>query len=230
MAQSNLWYLENIDAEGIFCPQKIGQPMDNHKVYNYKKGDHVFTPRQKADTIYFISQGRVKIVSDSPEEKTITKAILGAGEIFGELAMVGEDVRRDYAIAMENAEICQISRASMTELFRERHPIYIFIMNLIGSRAIRMEKRLEALVFKDSRSRIVEFLVDLNEQKGQRAGYEWIVRNFITHQEIANLTATSRQTVTTVLNELKNKNIITFNRKRLLIRDLDLLKDEILAA
>ena len=48
----------------------------------------------------------------------------------------------------------------------------------------------------------------------------------MTHQEIANLTATSRQTVTTILNELRNKNIITFNRRRLLIRDMDLLAQE----
>lgn len=90
-----------------------------------------------------------------------------------------------------------------------------------------MEKRLESMVFKDSRSRIIEFLVDLNSERGQRVGYEWVVRNFMTHQEIANLTATSRQTVTTVLNELKSKNIITFNRKRLLIRDINLLAQEV---
>jgi len=90
-----------------------------------------------------------------------------------------------------------------------------------------MENRLESLVFKDSRSRIVEYLVELVRKGGQRIGYEWVVRNFITHQEIANLTATSRQTVTTVLNELRAAEIITFNRKRLLIRDLDKLKQEI---
>lgn len=62
------------------------------------------------------------------------------------------------------------------------------------------------------------------EKKGQRIGYEWVVRNFITHQEIANLTATSRQSVTTLLNELRNDGILTFDRKRLLIRDFDRLK------
>jgi CRP-like cAMP-binding protein len=57
-------------------------------------------------------------------------------------------------------------------------------------------------------------------------GFERVVRKFITHQEIANLTATSRQTVTTVLNELRAKNLLTFNRKRLLIRDMDKLSEE----
>lgn len=100
------------------------------------------------------------------------------------------------------------------------------MMRLIGNRAIEMERRLESLVFKDSRSRIIEYIIDLNDKRGQRIGYEWVIRKFITHQEIANLTATSRQTVTTVLNELKTKNLITFNRKRLLIRDLDKIKEE----
>ena len=64
------------------------------------------------------------------------------------------------------------------------------------------------------------------KKKGQRVGFEMLVRKFYTHQEIANLTATSRQTVTTVLNELRNKNVLTFNRQRLLIRDMELLRKE----
>ena len=64
-------------------------------------------------------------------------------------------------------------------------------------------------------------------KRGQRVGYEYVVRKFITHQEIANLTATSRQTVTTVLNDLRNRNLLTFNRRRLLVRDLDALKEEV---
>jgi CRP/FNR family transcriptional regulator, cyclic AMP receptor protein len=91
---------------------------------------------------------------------------------------------------------------------------------------LEMEQRLESLVFKDSRTRIIEFLKSLAAKRGQRVGYEMLVRKFLTHQEIANLTATSRQTVTTVLNELRNKNILIFNRRRLLIRDMDKLAAE----
>jgi CRP-like cAMP-binding protein len=89
-----------------------------------------------------------------------------------------------------------------------------------------MENRLQSLVFKDSRTRIIDYLVSLVHKKGQRVGYEMLVRKFLTHQEIANLTATSRQTVTTVLNELRNKDILTFDRKRLLVRDMEALEKE----
>jgi CRP/FNR family cyclic AMP-dependent transcriptional regulator len=111
----------------------------------------------------------------------------------------------------------------MKSLLRDHNGLNMFLMRIMGSRVLEMEKRLESLVFKDSRTRIVEYLRDLATNKGQRVGYEMLVRNFLTHQEIANLTATSRQTVTTVLNELRNDNILTFNRKRLLIRDMEKL-------
>jgi len=92
-----------------------------------------------------------------------------------------------------------------------------------------METRLENLVFKDSRSRIIDFLLELSDKRGERVGYETVVRKFLTHQEIANLTATSRQTVTTVLNDLRSKGLIKFDRRRLLIRDKDKLVTELSA-
>lgn len=223
MTESNVWFLENIDAEGIFCPKKTDSQGHN----TFSKGDFIFKQEDSADKIYYITSGRVKIGTVGDTDKSVTKAILSAGEIFGEKVLAGEDKRRDFAQAIEKTEVCVIERSQMGNLFKDHNPLYLFLLKLIGSRALKMEKRLESLVFKDSRSRIIEFLVDLNDERGERVGYEWVVRKFITHQEIANLTATSRQTVTTVLNELKSKNIITFNRKRLLIRDLDLLKGEV---
>ena len=227
MSDQGLWYLENIDVTGIFCPKKLSMANDNHTVENFSKGSHVYLPEDAANKIYFITEGRIKIGSHGSQDKEITKAILGKGEVFGELALVDTDARRDYALAMEETKVCVITKDEMKSLMKEHSQLNLFIMKLMGKRAINMEKRLESLVFKDSRSRIIEFLADLVKQKGQRVGYEMIVRKFITHQEIANITATSRQTVTTVLNELRNKNILTFNRKRLLIRNMEELNKEI---
>ena len=86
-----------------------------------------------------------------------------------------------------------------------------------------MERKVESLVFKDSRTRIVEFLRDWADEKGKKIGYETMMKNYLTHKDIASLTGTSRQTVTTILNELKDKNIINFDRRRILIRDMDKL-------
>ena len=226
-ANQSLWYLENIDVTGIFCPKKIGRgDLDNHAQKLFKKGEYIYLPDEHADKIFFVTNGRVKIGTYSDAGKEITKSILNAGEVFGELSLIGERKRRDFAFAMEDTSTCILSVAEMNSLMRGYSGLNLFLMKILGSRVLEMEQRLESLVFKDSRTRVVEFLRDLADKKGQRVGYEMLVRKFMTHQEIANLTATSRQTVSTVLNELRNKNIITFNRRRLLIRDMDLLAKE----
>jgi len=127
---------------------------------------------------------------------------------------------------MEDTNLCCMNNEEMKALMKDSSSVSMFMLKVMGSRVLNMENRLESLVFKDSRSRIVEFLVDEVEKKGQRIGYEYVLRGFLTHQEIANITATSRQTVTTLLNDLRNRNIITFDRRRLLVRDLDALKAE----
>lgn len=227
MQEQTLWFLENIDVKGIFCPNKMGTVEDSHVHKHFEKGKYIYLPDQSSDKIYFITSGRVKIGTYGNSGKEVTKAIISEGEIFGELSIIGESTRRDFAYVMEETTCCVLTVDEMKELMKDHSKLGLFFMKMMGSRVLEMEQRLESLVFKDSRSRIVEFIVDLAERKGQRVGYEWVVRKFITHQEIANLTATSRQTVTTVLNELRNDNLLTFNRKRLLVRNLEQLKEEI---
>ncbi len=230
MDQQAFWYLENIDVTGIFCPKKLGNIDDTHTQRTFKKGEYIYLPEDQSDKIYFLTEGRVKIGSYSDSGKEITKAILSNGEVFGELALAGEQKRRDFAYVMEKTQVCIVSTDEMKGLLRDHNGLNLFLMKIMGSRVLEMEKRLESLVFKDSRSRIVEFLIDLVDKRGKRVGYEMLVRQFMTHQEIANLTATSRQTVTTVLNELRNKNILKFDRRRLLIRDMELLNGELVTS
>lgn len=225
-----LWYLENIDMNDIFCPNKLESNMDSDSDHlkEFKKNDFIFMVDEVSDKVFFIVSGRIKIGTYSEKGKEITKAILSKGEVFGELSIINSDnARRDFAQAMEPSVVCAMSTEQMKMLMKNHSSLSLFFMKIIGSRVLEMEKRLESMVFKDSRTRIVDYIIELVAKKGQRVGYEFVVRNFLTHQEIANITATSRQTVTTTLNELKNKDLITFNRKRLLVRDLEMLKGEV---
>jgi CRP-like cAMP-binding protein len=226
---NNLWHLENIDVSGVFCPKKMGNGgLDQLTHRNFKRGEYIFLPDEDADKVYFVFEGRVKIGTYSENGKEITKTILGPGEVFGELSIISDvqEKRRDFAYSMEKTTICVLTMEQIKSLMREYNGLSLFMMKIMGRRVLQMEKRLESLVFRDSRTRIIEFLYNLASEKGQRVGYEMVVRKFMTHQEIANLTATSRQTVTTLLNELRSSNVLTFDRKRLLVRDMDLLKKE----
>lgn len=222
---SNIWFFENIDLYKIFCPHKQKDTLTQHEFNAYKKDDFIYFSEEPSNHVFLVAQGRVKIGSYSDDGKEIIKAILQPGEIFGEMALYGEEKRRDFAQAMDKeVSICPLTLDDMEELMRRNQELSIKLRKLVGFRLQKVERRLESLVFKDARTRIVEFLRDLAVERGQKVGYETLVKNFLTHQDIASLTATSRQTVTTVLNELREANMINFDRKRLLIRDLEKLK------
>ena len=85
---------------------------------------------------------------------------------------------------------------------------------------MNVERKMESLIFKDARTRIVDLIKEMAEKYGQKIGDETLLKHKLTHQDMANLTATSRQTVTITLNELKDQDQIYMERGKLLIRNL----------
>lgn len=222
--ETNLWHLENFNllkALSTIEKLKIAKKVKDSQV---KKNEYIYFPEDPSSSIFFLKKGRVKIGTYSDDGKEIIKAILGPGEIFGELSLVGEGKRKDFAMALDNeVTLCALGMNEMEALMEENANLSLKVTKLIGFRLQRTERRLESLIFKDARSRIIDFIVDMSRENGKPIGKEILVKHFLTHQDIANLTATSRQTVTTILNELKESNLIHLERNQFLIRDIDRL-------
>lgn len=220
-----LWYFESVNLYNTLCPHKTKVLAEKHEFRHYKRDQYIYFPDEVSDHIYMIAKGRVKIGHYLDDGKEVVKAILTVGELFGELALAGEDTRTDFAQAMEeDTTVCPLSVAELKALMKDDQELSFRLLKLVGLRLMRMERKLELLVFKDARTRIIEFLRDAASWKGKKVGFETMIPTRLTHKDIAALTGTSRQTVTTILNELKDKNLIYFDRKKILIRDLETLK------
>ncbi len=223
--ETKLWHLENFNLfKTLSALEKITMST-KVKHDHLKKNEYIYFPDDPSSAIFFLKGGRVKIGSYSDNGKEIIKAILNPGEVFGELSLAGEEKRNDFAIALDNKiTVCSLSMEDMEAMIEKNPMIGLKITKLIGFRLQKIERRLESLVFKDARSRIVDFIVDLGNEKGKAIGKEILVKHNLTHLDIANLTATSRQTVTTVLNDLKDKDLIYLERNQFLIREINQLK------
>ncbi len=220
-----LWFFESVNLYQTLCPHKVKTLAEKHTYNHYKKDQFIYFPEEAAQDIFMIVSGRVKIGHYLEDGKEVVTAILSTGEIFGELALAGEEKRRDFAQSMDgNTTICPLSITDLKELMKVNKELSFSLLKLVGLRLMKVERKLELLVFRDARTRIVEFLKDAASWKGKKVGFETMIPTRLTHKDIAALTGTSRQTVTTILNELKEKNLINFDRKKILIRDLDNLK------
>lgn len=119
-SDQSLWYLENIDLSGILCPRKIQRgDLDTHEQKVFEKGSYIYLPDEYADRMFFITEGRVKIGTYSDQGKEVTKAIIRPGEVFGELSMIGENRRHDFAYAMEQTHTCVMTVGDLEDMMRE---------------------------------------------------------------------------------------------------------------
>lgn len=223
--QSKLWHLERINLLHNLSEEELKEMDRRTTMKTAEKNEYVYFPNEPSKVLFFLKKGRIKIGRYSDEGKEIIKAILYPGEVFGEMGIIGESERQDFALAMDNdTRMCTISTDEFREIMNANHYLSLEMTKNIGEKLRSIERRLESLIFKDARERVIDFMKEMAEKYGKKIGLEVLVKHDLTHQDIANLTATSRQTVTTVLNDLKDQDLIYMERKRFLIRDLDKLK------
>jgi CRP-like cAMP-binding protein len=192
-------------------------------IHSFVKHQVLYKPGQPANQVFFLLKGVVKVAVHA-EKKDIIKYVVRAGNLFGESCLTGETHRRDFAYAMDDqVEALEFDSNTLLAIMRNNFAFAQSLLHFLGERLRYTETQLEKVVLKDSKSRILEYLHQMGIEQGRRIGFETLVKHNMTHQDIADLTGTSRQMVTAVLNQLKRSNVLYFNRKKILFRDLNAL-------
>lgn len=218
---STIWFFEDSNLFSMLCPHKFKAYKKDHSFNFYNKSDYIYFEEDSANKVYLIEKGKVKIGYYAEDGSEVIKAILTRGEIFGEKAILGEDLRNEFAQSVDNTtSICPIGVETMHDLMRNNHSFSLKIYKFIGLRFRRLERRLQVLLFKDTKTRLVEFFTELKEDFGYccpNTG-DTIIKHPYTQGDIANLIGTSRSTLNILMNELKENNIIDFNRKEIRLK------------
>jgi CRP-like cAMP-binding protein len=210
--QREFWFFDDVNLFQIMCPHKLGEQIKEGHFRSYSKGEVIYFTEDPATTLYLIANGKVRLMRYTPKGDEVVLNILTRGELFGELAILGGGKREEVAEAMEeDTMICPVKVDEIAELMKDNRSFAFKIHKLIGIKLKRLERKVEALVFKDVRERLAEFLVDWAEEHeiNDDGFYEYR----LTHKDIASLIGTSRQTVTTLMNEWRDMGWIEFNRK-----------------
>ncbi len=187
----------------------------------YKMHDLIYRMDDPADRVFILQKGVIKLETRSNDGKETIKELLYNPSIFGLESVSGISSWREFAFAKSHqVEVYEFDKKSILDLMATNFTFCKEIMSYLTEKIKNTERRLEAQVVKNARSRVLDFIKESGEQRGIQVGYELLVKRHLTQQEIANITGTSRQTVTEVFRSLKDKNLIYFNRNKILIRDI----------
>ncbi len=219
------WFLKRIN---IFA--QLSEPdmaaIERHVAHQqFKPREVIYFPEDEGDQVYFLKEGRVKITQMNEGGRKLTLTMLEPGEVFGEMALVEPSARENYAEALDQVWVCRIAREDFENPLKEIPHLALEITKLIGFRRRQLEMRLVDMVFKGVPQRLAALLVNLAGDEPQRADQGIPVPFKLTHQEMANLVGSTRETVTTTLHHFREEGFIDLIKRRVIILDMPGLKE-----
>jgi CRP/FNR family transcriptional regulator, cyclic AMP receptor protein len=217
--RSKFWFLKQIKLFSNLKDEELNDLDKITRMEEVKRRQPIYLPGDPANTVYLLKAGRVKISRVTEDGKEFTLAILEPGEVFGELEVLEGTPRDTVAEALEDISVCVIQRKDFEEVLQNNPDLTIRLTKLIGFRLKKIENRIEDLVFRDVPTRVAHLLLSLSKEFGKQNedGVRLSVK--MTHQELANLIGSTRETVSATLNDFKRQGLIQQDHQTITIRD-----------
>lgn len=223
------WFLKCCSILERLGPAELAELESRARIKKFPGRSPVYLPSDAADAVLLLVTGRVKICGSSADGRESILAFIEPGELFGELAMFDDETRQEHAETTEPSTVVVLPRDALRQVMERHAEISLGVTKLIGLRRRRIERRLKYLLFRSNRDRMIHLLLELVEQYGEAEAEGIRLRIKLSHQELASIVGSTRETVTIVLGELQAEQLITVGRQRITIIDLKRLAQGVAA-
>lgn len=196
-----------------------------HNFLEAEKGEYIYFPNQNRNKLYFTKAGFIKLGHIDEQGNEIIKEIIQKGEVFGQLTLEKNNDLGEFAIAYKShVSLCAFTMDDFLRLLKRKPEMAIAFSFHLGHKLRKVENRLLNILNKDVKSRLAQLLLQLAADNSFRIENKPAIDKFLTHEDISKLIGSSRQTVTTTLNQFEKQGLITITKKNILLNNLDNLK------
>ncbi len=199
----------------------LGQSMVS---LEFAKREIIYAMGDASDGVYFVERGRVKVYRLSVDGREITLGILGPGDIFGEESLLRADPRETFSEALEPSTVFFVDAREFRRIASRSPALAMRLFEIAGTRLARTQQQVEDLAFRGVTRRIANLLIGMADDHGVTEGSEIVLTPRLTHQQMASLVGTTRETFTATLSKLSNSDLIRSNRRAVRILDLGALQ------
>ncbi len=217
------WYLKKSDLFERLTPEQIERLESRCKARTLKRGEMIYLPNDISDSVILVSSGRVKVYHITSDGKQALLALVDPGEMFGELAILDASKREEYAEAMESTTLILIPGKEIQKLMDEHPSVSVGVTKLMGFRMRRIERRLKSILFRSNRERLIHLLLELAEKYGRPTVEGVLLSIKLSHQDLASIIGSTRETVTVVLGELQDEKNIIIEKRRITLPNMEQL-------
>jgi CRP/FNR family transcriptional regulator len=213
-------YLKSHPLFATVSEQKIKEACTLAKIKTVIRGEIFLYGEGNYSKIFLLIKGKIKITVYDDLDKEMIKDILTAPDVFGDIGMEGKASIYEYAEALtSNTIVCLFNMIDFKNFLQSNTIMALSFANTVNNKLKKLEIRHSDLVFRDAKSRLVRFIKNWARTDGNRVGDKIILSNYLTHTDIANVIATSRQSVNVLFNELRDAGMLFYNRQRIELND-----------
>jgi|SRR5690348_15246640 len=184
---------------------------------SFRKGESIYRLDEPASAIFWIEQGRAKTVIISPEGQEKIIGLYGPGDLFGELCLCEVARRQEQAIALEPVELLSIHLSGVTRLFAHAPEVSQAFLQVVCRKLMDYQKQVAMLSFDSVSRRLVKELMRLGQTAENGAASDARAVNGWTHEDLANLVGTTREVVTLMMNQFREKGMLEYGRRNIMI-------------
>ncbi len=189
---------EQLDAIALVT---ITRRFDKHQV--------IILAEEEGDALFIISSGQVKVSIVSADGREVILSLLGTGSVFGELSLLDGKPRSANVVATENTDLYMLRRSDFLQLVYKVPQIAVGLLAELAARLRKTDRKIGGLALLDVTSRISETLLQLADEHGTETDDGVLLKSRPTHQQIANMSGTTRETVSRVLKRLEKQGYVS---------------------
>jgi CRP/FNR family transcriptional regulator, cyclic AMP receptor protein len=219
-----LWYLKKVPLLGEIGGEPLARLAEKVEMREIRRRQVIYLPGDPGTAVFFVNGGRVKVSKVTRDGKELTLAYRVPGEVFGETCLIDGGPREEMAEAMENALVTVIERPEFERLLQAHANLGFRLTKVLATRRREIESKIENLIFKDVNAKLAELLLRLGAEYGVDDARGTLVQLKITHQEMANLIGSTRETVSLTLAQFKRRGLIQTDGRKVIIADQEGLR------
>ncbi|MCH7511927.1 MAG: Crp/Fnr family transcriptional regulator [Chloroflexi bacterium] len=214
---AKLGYLSDTDIFRDLSTQELEEIDRQTAMTTCRRGKVFYTPGETGEVLFILKRGRVNLYRINPDGKKLVIATIGPSTVFGEMSLTGQGMHDTFAEAADDCTLCVMSRSDVEHLLLSKPRVALRFMELIAGRLREVEARMENVAFKSVPARLADALLQLAEKAdGKIEG--------VSHQDLADMVGTYRETATRVLNEFQHDGHIKLGRLQVAILQPDELQ------
>lgn len=214
MENVKIEFLKNIELFSSLTEEELIQISSRITVKEFSRNETILLEEETNEYMYIILWGKVKVVQTTEEGKEIILAIHQAEMFFGELSLIDGKTSSATVMAMEDSLIAIISKDNFYALLYSQNKVLENLLRILSLRLREAWKRIHILNFREAPQRIKMLFSILSGENGKKAPEGTIIDMKLTHQEMADMTGLTRETVTRVLGQWQKDGMIAVSKDR----------------